>query len=100
MSVAFLPMKSDIDKIINSRVSGAFSDILPETTNKHIILKSAEDLVRAVWVGKIYSKLPKDRTTIPEYFLDVELEQFLSEAIEECHAKIILLSERGKKDFS
>jgi len=93
-------MKSDIEKTINGRVSAAFSDVLPETANKPMSLKAAQDLVRAVWIGKIYSKLPKDKTTIPEYFLDAELEQFLNEAIEECYDKITLLAERAKKGFS
>jgi hypothetical protein len=56
-------------------------------------------LVRAVRIGKIYAALPKDKTTIPEYFLDTELEQFLNEAIEECHARISSIAERVKEKF-
>ena len=54
--------------------------------------------MRAVWIGKIYASLPKDKTTVAEYFLDAELEQFLNEAIEECHARICSLAERAKGD--
>jgi hypothetical protein len=49
-------------------------------------------------MGKIYASLPKDKTTVAEYFLDAELEQFLNEAIEECHARICSLAERAKKN--
>jgi hypothetical protein len=56
--------------------------------------------VRAVWVGKIYAALPKDRTTIPEYFLDAELEQFLNEAVDECHKQIWLIGQLTKEEFS
>ena len=49
-----------------------------------------------VWIGKIYNALPKDKTTIPEYFLDAELEQFLNEAIEECYSVIASIAERAK----
>jgi len=39
------------------------------------VLKGARDLVRTVWSAKIYNNaLPKDKTTIPKYFLDAELE--------------------------
>ena len=89
-------MKTDIEKTINDRVGAVFSDILPETANKDEILTGAQDLVHAVWIGKIYSSLPKDKTTIPEFFLDAELEQFLNEAIEECYEKIAILAERAK----
>ena len=64
------------------------------------ILKGAQDLVRAVWTGKIYVELPKDKTTIPEYFLDAELEQFLNEAIEECYEKICLIADEAKANSS
>ena len=93
-------MKSDIEKTINGRVSAAFSDILPETANKPTILKAAQDMVRAVWIGKIYAKLPKDKTTIPEYFLDAELEQFLNETIEECYSVMESLAAQAKDQFS
>jgi hypothetical protein len=91
-------MKSDIEKTIEARVAVAFADTLPETGTNHEILKGAQDLVRAVWIGKIYASLPKDKTTVAEYFLDAELEQFLNEAIEECHARICSLAERAKKN--
>jgi hypothetical protein len=90
------PMKSDVEKTIDARVAAAFADILP---GKHELLNRAQELVRAVWIGKIYAALPKDRTTIPEYFLDAELEQFLNEAIEECHARICSIAERVKEQF-
>jgi len=56
--------------------------------------------VRTVWIGKIYAALPKDKTTIPEYFLDAELERFLNEAIEECHNRICSIAERSIDEFS
>jgi len=91
-------MKSDVDKTINARVAAAFADI-PMAGRRVEILKIAQDLVRAVWIGKIYAALPKDKTTIPEYFLDAELEQFLNEAIEECHAKIWSIAEQATRQF-
>ncbi len=92
-------MKSDIDKIINARVAAAFADI-PMGRHEVEILSDAQDLVRAVWIGQIYAVLPKDKTTIPEYFLDAELQQFLNEAIEECYEKICLISEEAKGNSS
>jgi hypothetical protein len=89
-------MKSDIDKTINAKVAAAFADI-PMASKA--ILKRAENLVRAVWIGKIYAALPKDKTTIPEYFLDAELEQFLNEAMEECYAKICSIAEQTKRQL-
>jgi len=50
-------------------------------------------------MGKIYNALPKDETTVPEYFLDGELEQFLNEAIEECYSVIASMAERAKNQF-
>jgi hypothetical protein len=91
-------MKSDIEKTIDDRVAVAFADILPEIGAKQLILTSAQDLVRTVWIGKIYASLPKDKTTIPEYFLDAELEQFLNEAIEECLARVCSLAEQVIKN--
>lgn len=38
-------------------------------------LKGAQDLVSAVCIGKVYTKLSMDKTMIPEYCLDAELEQ-------------------------
>ena len=91
-------MKSDIDKTINGRIAAAFADI-PMAGRGVEILKIAQDLVRAVWISKIYAALPKDKTTIPEYFLDAELEQFLNEAIEECHARICSTAEQTKRQL-
>ena len=51
-------MKADIEKTIEARVAVAFADILPETETSHEILKGVQDLVRAVWIGKIYASLP------------------------------------------
>ena len=95
-------MKSDIEEKIDARVTAAFADIIPaaETKAGQEILKHARQLVRAVWVGKIYAALPKDRTTIPEYFLDAELEQFLNEAVDECHKQIWLIGQLTKEEFS
>jgi hypothetical protein len=92
-------MKSDIDQLIGPRVAAAFADILAETSPgaRTQILQNAEQMVRAVWTGKIYAALPKDKTTIPEYFLDAELEQLLNEAIEECHVKISAIAQRTKQ---
>jgi hypothetical protein len=91
-------MKSDVEKTIEARVAAAFEDVLAETGNnaRHRILQGAQEMVKAVWTGKIYAALPKDRTTIPEYFLDAELEQFLNEAIEECHARIRAIAGRTR----
>jgi hypothetical protein len=92
-------MKSDVEKTIEARVAAGFEDILAETRSnaRHEILQGAQAMVKAVWMGKIYAALPKDKTTIPEYFLDAELEQFLNEAIEECHARICSIAERAKE---
>jgi hypothetical protein len=93
------PMKADVEKTIEARVAAAFEDILAKTRSnaRHKILQGAQDMVKAVWIGKIYAALPKDKTTIPEYFLDAELEQFLNEAIEACHARICSIAERAKE---
>jgi len=95
-------MKSDIEKTIDARVAAAFDDILPDPGSHAVseVLKGARHLVRTVWIGKIYNALPKDRTTIPECFLDAELEQFLNEAIEECYSVIVAIAERTKDQFS
>ena len=92
-------MKSDVEKTIEARVAGAFADILPDTESRNEILKDAQLMVKAIWTGKIYAALPKDKTTIPEYFLDAELEEFLNEAIEECHARIRAIAEQAKEEF-
>jgi hypothetical protein len=95
-------MKSDIEKLIDGRVAAAFEDIVPgpETKGGQEILRNAQELVRAVWVGKIYAALPKGKTNISEYFLDAELEQFLNEAVEECHKKVCVIAQRAKEEFS
>lgn len=80
------------------RLSPGVHSILPESSTKQLTLKGAQDLVRAV--GKIYASLPKDKTSIPEYFLDGELEEFLNEAIAECHARVCSLAEQTKRDLS
>ena len=92
-------MKSDVDELIGPRVAAAFADILAETNPgaRKQILQNTEQMVRAVWIGKIYATLPKDKTTIPEYFLDAELDQLLNEAIEECHVKISAIAQRTKQ---
>ena len=64
------------------------------------VLRGACDLVRTVWMGKIYNSLPKDKTTVPGYFLDAELEQFLNEAIDETYSMIASIAERAKDQFS
>ena len=95
-------MKSDIEQIIDARVAVVFDDILPPggSDARSEVLKGARDLVRTVWISKIYNALPKDKTTIPEYFLDAELEQFLNETIEECYSLIASIAERAKDQFS
>ena len=95
-------MKSDIEQIIDARVAVVFDDILPYGASdaRSEVLKGARDLVRTVWISKIYNALPKDKTTIPEYFLDAELEQFLNETIEECYSVIASIAERAKDPFS
>lgn len=95
-------MKSDVEKLIEPRVAAAFEDILAETSSnaRDQISRNAQQMVKAVWTGKIYAALPKDKTTVPEYFLDAELEQFLNQAIEECHARISSIAERAKEKLS
>jgi hypothetical protein len=94
-------MNSDVEKTIEARVGAAFEDVLAEigTDARDEILRYARDMVKTVWTGKIYAALPKDKTTIPEYFLDAELEQFLNEAFEECYARIYSLAERAKEQL-
>jgi len=94
-------MKADIEKKINARATAAFEDIVAGMSNKtrNEILRAAEELVKAVWVGKIYAALPADQTTIAEYFLDQELEQFLNEAIDECYKKIAAIAAIVRREF-
>ena len=95
-------MKAEIEKKITARVAAAFADIVPgpETKAGQDMLKNAEELVRALWLGKIYAALPKDKTSVPEYFLDAELEQFLNEAVEECHKRICSIARRASENFN
>lgn len=94
-------MKPEIEKKIPARVARAFEDIVPrpDTESGQKVLTSIGSLVRAVWMGKIYAALPKDKTTIAEYFLDAELEQLLNEAVDECYKMVCLIAERAKDDF-
>ena len=92
-------MKSDIDKTINARVAAAFADI-PMGGSGDEILKGAQDLVRAVWTGKIYAALPKDKTTIPEYFFDAELEEFLTKLLKSAMRKYTRLRSKQKDNSS
>ena len=91
-------MKADVEKTIDTRIAAAFDDILTEMSGnrRQEILQAAQNMVRTVWIGKIYAALPKDKTTVPEYFLDAELEQFLNDAVEECHARIFSLAARAR----
>ena len=98
-------MKSDIEQTIDARVAAVFDDILPHGGShaRSAVLKGARDLVRTVWIGKIYlsrSGSGASKTTIPEYFLDAELEQFLNEAIEECYSVMESLAAQAKDQFS
>ena len=94
-------MKADVEKTIHARVVAAFEDTLAEVSSasRRQILDGAENMVKAVWMGKIYAALPKVKTTVPEYFLDAELEQFLNEAVEECHARISEIAARAKNSI-
>ncbi|HWP60671.1 MAG TPA: hypothetical protein VNL14_22445 [Candidatus Acidoferrales bacterium] len=95
-------MKADIEKKIGTRVAAAFDDIVTQTTDRarSEILRLAEELVKAVWHGKIYAALPPDKTKASEYFLDEELEQFLNEAIEESYRKVESIAGAVKAAFS
>lgn len=95
-------MKSDVEKKIDTRVIAAFEDIVPgpDTKSGQEVLNGVRSLVKAVWLGKIYAALPKDRTTLQEYFLDVELDQLLNEAVDECYKMVTLIAERAKEEFS
>ena len=64
------------------------------------ILRAAQQLVKAVWLSKIYAALPADKTKVGEYFLDQELEQFLNEAVEECHKKIESIADIVRREFN
>ena len=51
-------------------------------------------------MSKIYNALPKDKTTVSEYFLDAELEQFLNEAGDESYFVVASIAERAKAQLS
>jgi hypothetical protein len=95
-------MKSDIEKKIDGRVAAAFEDMVTEMSSnaRTEILRAAQQLVKAVWLSKIYSALPADKTKVGEYFLDQELEQFLNEAVEECHKKIESIADIVRREFN
>lgn len=94
-------MKSDFEKKLDARVAAAFEDILPgtEIKSRQEILNGARALVKAVWMNKVYAALPKDRSRVPDYFLDAELEEFLNEAVDESYTMVALIAERAKQDF-
>ena len=73
-------MKSDIEKKTDGRVAAAFEDMVTEMSSnaRTEILRAAQQLVKAVWLSKIYAALPADKTKVGEYFLDQELEQSLA----------------------
>ncbi|HEU0047005.1 MAG TPA: hypothetical protein VFQ43_05295 [Nitrososphaera sp.] len=95
-------MKSDIEKKIDGRVAAAFEDMVTEMSSnaRTEILRAAQQLVKAVWLSKIYAALPADKTKVGEYFLDQELEQFLNEAVEECHKKIESIADIVRREFN
>jgi hypothetical protein len=95
-------MKADIEKKIGARVAAAFGDMVSGMSSKATngILTAAEELVKTVWHGKIYAAMPADKTKINDYFLDQELEQFLNEAVEECHKKIEAIAETVRRQFN
>jgi len=95
-------MKSDIEKKIDGRVAAAFEDMVTEMSSnaRTEILRAAQQLVKAVWLSKIYAALPPDKTKVGEYFLDQELEQFLNEAVEECHKKIESIADIVRREFN
>ena len=95
-------MKSDIEKKTDGRVAAAFEDMVTEMSSnaRTEILRAAQQLVKAVWLSKIYAALPADKTKVGEYFLDQELEQFLNEAVEECHKKIESIADIVRREFN
>ena len=94
-------MKLDVEKKIGARVVAAFEGIVPgpDAKARQEILNGVRALVGAVWSQKIYAALPKDKTKIPEYFLDAELEQMLNEAVDECYKMVSLVAERAEEEF-
>ena len=94
-------MKLDVENKIAARVVAAFEDIVPgpDAKARQKILNGVRALVGAVWSQKIYAALPKDKTTIPEYFLDAELEQMLNDAVDECYKMVCLIAARAEEEF-
>jgi len=92
-------MKSEIEKQIPARVVAAFGDLAIGMSSEaqSRIFMLAEELVKAVWIRKIYAALPADKTTVDEHFLDQELEQFLNEAVEESHKRFAAIAESVRK---
>jgi hypothetical protein len=94
-------LKSDIERKIDARVATAFEDmVLGMQQSQEGNLKSRTRVSESVWFGKIYAAMPADQTTLAEYFLDQELEQFLNEAVEECHKKIESIAYNVKTEFN
>ena len=94
-------MKLDVEKKIDARVVAAFDDIVPgpDAKTRQEILNGVRALVGAVWAQKIYAGLSKDKTKIPDYFLDAELEQMLNDAVDECYKMVSLIAERAEEKF-
>lgn len=94
-------MKADVEKKINARTAAAFEDMVSGMSSKakNGILTATAQLVKTVWLAKIYAAMPADKTTVDEYFLDQELEQFLNEAVEECHKRVETIAENVKREF-
>ena len=93
-------MKSDVAKKLDARVVDAFDDIVPRLSTKarEEALNGVRALVEAVWAQKIYAGLPKDKTKIPEYFLDAELDQMLNDAVDQCYKMVCLIAERAEEE--
>ena len=93
-------MKSDVAKKIDARVVDAFDDIVPGqgTKARQEVLNGVRALVEAVWAQKIYAGLPKDKTKIPDYYLDAELDQMLNDAVDECYKMVCLIAERAEEE--
>ena len=91
----------DVERKIDARVVAAFDDIVPgpDAKTRQEILDGVRALVGAVWAQKIYVGLPGNKTKIPEYFLDAELEQMLNDAVDECYDMVSLIAERAEEKF-
>ena len=83
-------MKADVERTIEARLATAFADILPETSAKQLILKGAQDLVRAVWITKIYASLPKDKTTSLNTFSMRNLSSFWTKLLKNAMLECVL----------